>query len=821
MFVATQFAITACWAVTPTAEEMQLRDAWVRSTFTLPPKADHRGLKVLYEDVPDAMARGRSWRGTPFQVGDKVYSHGLALNSTKHLLVRLGEPGERFVADVGLENNDDTQRGAAIGQGSVTFHVLVGDKDIFTSKVLRLKDGPQPIDVPLHGASEFEIRVTDGGDGRGWDQALWAEAVVKLQSGASMRLQDLEIADQSKRNPFVASYLSDGKSSAALLSKIADDVRTDLGSTVPIERGRTWKDNSNGIELSLKATEFKDFPAVEWIVRIENTRDAKSRPLESIQALDTSFFLPRAGNVMLHWAKGGVATFDDFAPQDTELKPGETIHLQPGGGRSSSQVMPFFNLEGAGSGMIVAIGWSGEWAADFTADSQGLVAVKIGQARTRIALEPGEDIRTPRVVLLFYQGDRWRGQNLWRRFVLAHHRPKRNGKPLIAGITCGNWGGTSAEVHLDNITKVESHKLPIEYYWIDADWFGNGGWPTNAGNWIVKKDLYPSGFKPLSDALRKNGRKLMLWFEPERVYKDTLWYNEHRDWLLGAGSDSALFNIGNEAAREFLTKFISDRIDEFGLGCYRQDFNIDPLVIWQASDAPDRKGMAEMRHIEGLYAFWDALLAKHPGLVIDNCASGGRRIDLETIGRATPFWRTDGPRDPIAHQCHTYGLLAWTPLNATSQDRPGDDYEFRSSMSSGLCLNWWVSGDVPAQKIRPDFPFEWCRRTLEQYLTIRDYYYGDYYPLTSYSQARDAWMGYQLDRPDHGDGLVVALRRPDSPYENARFVLRGLDADVTYIITDLDSGKQVRQSGKELLQAGVAIAIDKKPGAALVVYKQQ
>ena len=44
--------------------------------------------------------------------------------------------------------------------------------------------------------------------------------------------------------------------------------------------------------------------------------------------------------------------------------------------------------------------------------------------------------------------------------------------------------------------------------------------------------------------------------------------------------------------------------------------------------------------------------------MIDNCASGGRRLDIETIGRATPFWRSDGPRDPIAHQCHTYGLLA-------------------------------------------------------------------------------------------------------------------------------------------------------------------
>src|SRR5262249_34939087 len=156
----------------------------------------------------------------------------------------------------------------------------------------------------------------------------------------------------------------------------------------------------------------------------------------------------------------------------------------------------------------------------------------------------------------------------------------------------------------------------------------------------------------------------MLWFEPERVYKGTPWHKSHPEWLLGNGGDNFLLNLGNPAARKFLTDFISVRIDEFGLGCYRQDFNIDPLAFWQAADALDRQGATEIHYIEGLYAFWDELLKRHPNLMIDNCASGGRRLDLETLGRATPFWRTDGPRDPIAHQCHTLGLLSWVPLNA-------------------------------------------------------------------------------------------------------------------------------------------------------------
>lgn len=809
----------AALAVTPSAEEMTLRRQWLEAAFGAESPTNRPSLTLLYEDAADAVTRGKSWRGTPFQLGDQTYAHGLAFNSTKHLRVRLGQPGERFTAEVGLENNDDTQRGAAMGNGSVTFHVLVAGKEVFTTPVMRLKDGARSLDVPLNGASEFEIRVGDGGDGRGWDQALWAQAEVKLRDGSTLRLQDLPWAGQTNTNPYAISFLLDGRPSAALLPKWTRKIME--GGQGATRREVTYADPAIGLQVRVEVEAFGDFPAVEWVGYLKNTAPTNSPLLEDLEAFDAGLPTFNSIGATLHWAKGAVASFDDFAPQETALKPGAKLHLQPSGGRSSSQVMPFFNLEGDGGGVVVAIGWSGEWAADFTSDARGSISMKAGLARTHLVLQPGEEIRTPRMLLLFYQGDRWRGQNLFRQFVLAHHRPRLDGKPLVAPVTCGNWGGTRADIHLDNIRQIIAQRLQLDYYWIDAEWYGKGGWPVNVGDWTVKKDLYPQGFKPLSDALRKSGRELMLWFEPERVFNATPWQREHPDWLFGPRGDNYLLNLGNPAAREFLTRFISDRVDEFGLGCYRQDFNIDPLPFWQAADAPDRQGISELRHIEGLYAFWDGLLARHPGLLLDNCASGGRRIDLETLGRATPFWRSDGPRDPIAHQCHTYGLLAWAPLNATSQDRAGDDYEFRSSMSSALCLNWWVSGDAPAERIPANFPWDWARRTLDQYLKLREFYYGDYYPLTAYSPLRDVWMAYQLDRPDLGAGVIVALRRPDSPYETSRFPLRGLDALATYVVTTLDTGEQLRLPGKALMERGVSVSILQRPGSALVTYKRE
>ena len=76
--------------------------------------------------------------------------------------------------------------------------------------------------------------------------------------------------------------------------------------------------------------------------------------------------------------------------------------------------------------------------------------------------------------------------------------------------------------------------------------------------------------------------------------------------------------------------------------------------------------MSEIRHIEGLYRFWDYLLARFPNMVIDNCASGGRRLDLETTSRSIPLWRTDyNYGEPNGYQNHTHSLNMFLPLNGT------------------------------------------------------------------------------------------------------------------------------------------------------------
>jgi alpha-galactosidase len=609
----------------------------------------------------------------------------------------------------------------------------------------------------------------------------------------------------------------------------------------------SFTDPVSGLVVRCEVTEFLNHPALEWVLHIENKGAHETALLEAIRPLDLVLSTATNGPI-LHYARGAVCSFDDFQPLTETVKPGQPIQLQAGGGRSSSDFLPFFNLEDGTRGLVLGLGWSGEWAAEFRAEAPGQTRILAGQALPRLKLRPREKIRTPRVALLFYEGNWIRGQNLWRRFVLDQHRPVANGHPVELPLFNGNWGGTSAEQHLANIRAITEHDLPVEFYWIDAEWFGDGPWFLNPGNWQAKKQLYPNGFKPLSDALHQSGRKLLLWFEPERVCEGSIWDREISRWLLSIPQErkvyrwdkqtfpdwikseslrnqikenDRLFNLGDPQAREFLTDYLSGRIREWGLDCYRHDANIAPLEFWRAADSPDRLGLTEIRWVEGLYAFWDELLRRHPHLIIDNCASGGRRIDLETLSRSVPLWRTDFPGDPVAKQCHTYGISFWVPLNGTGAVTPGrdSDYALRSSLSSTLAFGLFGNGDAPQGGPPPaDFPFARAKAALAMCRRLQPFFLGDYYPLTPYSQARDIWLAWQLDLPEKGEGIIQAFRREQSPYESARFRLNGLQLNTRYQITDADSDTTQIMTGRALMDTGLPVTIRDRPCAAVVTY---
>ncbi len=383
-------------------------------------------------------------------------------------------------------------------------------------------------------------------------------------------------------------------------------------------------------------------------------------------------------------------------------------------------------------------------------------------------------------------------------------------------------GVTSESAELSALARAAA--LGVEAYWVDACWFGRTGkWYEEIGDWSVRREAFPRGLRPISDAAHTAGMKFVLWVEPERVYEGTPIEREHPEFLLRSGHDpnNALFNLGLPEARAHMTDLLSGLIEEAGVDIYRQDFNMTPLPYWRAADAEDRVGMAETRHIEGLYAMWDELLLRHAGLAIDNCASGGRRIDLETTSRSFPLWRSDfsdagGPSHgqalQIGDQSQTAGLSRWLPLHSASV-WTFTPYAFRSAMSTGV---------VPYCDIRvEDFPAEDARRAIAELKRLRPLFLGDFYPLLPLTTDPRDWCAYQYDRPDLGEGFAVFLRRHESPFRTVDVSLKGIDAAALYEVgttTTFEEPPRERKTGAEL--RNFAIELPDMPGSVLLRYRK-
>jgi alpha-galactosidase len=600
-----------------------------------------------------------------------------------------------------------------------------------------------------------------------------------------------------------------------------------------------YTDTTSGLTLVVEVCEYKDFPAVEWVQHFKNAGAIDTPIIENIQALDVTLDIGSwQGQVVLHKIMGSTFGACDFAPMDEVLPPGAKSMVAPIGGRSSNGAMPFFNVEFPESrGVVVAIGWTGQWEADFERndyrwfDTVGKLTVRTGMTHTHLKLLPGEQIRTPQSLLLFWDGDQNAGHNQFRRFLLSHKIPRIEGKPANNPIAATGWflpqfasdntgNGVTEENQIAYAKTFKKMGLDIEYFWLDAGWF-EGGWALGVGNWFPNKKAFPNGLGNLSKAVHELGMKFLVWFEPERVLEGTWLHREHPDWLLACpeaakrgsayGDPRAhLLNLGNPAARAWLTDHVSRMIEEANIGIYRHDCNIDPLDFWRRADAPDRQGITEIRHVDGLYSYWEDLKSRHPGLLVDCVSAGNRRYDLETVSRAINLTQSDYCFHPTAAQCQTYGISFFIQLHTTPCSAV-DKYGFRSFLSPGTCLSWDLSD--------PNFPAEQAREDIALAKRVRPYFFGDYYPLTPYSIKENIWLAYQFHRSDLDEGVVFAFRRPSCLSSKLTLSLGGVRQDAEYQVENVDTGAKEQHRGLELA-SGLQLMSEQKPGSVVLIYRR-
>ncbi len=570
---------------------------------------------------------------------------------------------------------------------------------------------------------------------------------------------------------------------------------------------------------------YPDFNAIEWVSWLENTDCEPTGIISELWDCDADIPFPYqaphahsayiqdpATATQIHHAHGSMWNPMEFCDLTKLLNVGARPEkFATSGGRSSQQFIPFFNCAYQNQGIAFGIGWSGQWHCNISR-SENSIRVQTGVENTNFKLLPGEKYRTSSIVIMAYDGDFLDGQNKWRRLIKKHFSlVGKPGMDKTAPYCGGVWGGMSSKAVIDRINYIKENNIPFEYIWMDAGWYGTstqespdeflGDWSAYTGDWTVNPTHHPDGLLDVRKAIKDSGLKFLLWVEPERVNEKSPIFKEHPEYFSDITEwGYRMLDLGRDDALEYSINTCCELVERLGINIFRQDFNFDPLKYWQDKEAADRIGINEIRYIMGVYKLWDTLLERFPGLMIDNCASGGRRIDMESIRRSLPLWRSDlacpANYAPNGVQSHAIGFSTWIPYSGTGVGRElCDIYRFRSAYSPGLnsqCL-WSERDPLPNEK-----QTQWLKKYSEEYLRVRPYLTCDRYPLTQPVVADDVWVGMQYHRPEDDTGVIQIFRRENSRYSCASFPLRGLKDDAVYKITDADTHTEIKALGKEL-----------------------
>ena len=567
--------------------------------------------------------------------------------------------------------------------------------------------------------------------------------------------------------------------------------------------------DEKGLLVEVECKEYLDFPVIEYVAFVTNTSDKISDVISSLRVFNREIegenpeFISSNGELICDIRGNEFTTHSVISP----------MHLSPIDGTACHGACPFMKLNFKDFRTKIAVGWPAVWYAEVRpSDKQKNATVfELGQKRCVIKLEPNETIRTPSVTFMAYEGDENKGINLWRRFYFAHIIPKQNGKPLSSKIALGatnpkyeEWCGATEKQQLEAINWYTENGLKPDLWWIDAGWYEcNYSWP-HTGTWVPNPKHFPNGLRSIGEKCSEIGSDFLLWFEPEKICSNSDTARKHPEWLLGVSEvfweeqyEFALLNLGNKECVEWITDEIDRVIKENGVTVYRQDFNFDPLPVWIKNETYYRTGALENAHVQGYLKFWDNLLERNPHLLIDTCASGGRRNEMETLRRAVPLHYTD-----VGYGLHTIKqsqfrfLNEWTPYyrsHVVDWRDENNDYSIYSCCQSDEftlvnSLAPVIDMSCKGNEIRRDLMLgavSWWRKAAQIMIN------GDFYPLTECKKSTKDIYAMQFEDAKNRCGFIQIINNVDSDEENI-VLYPNLIENCEYIFTHYKNESQIK-----------------------------
>ena len=260
-----------------------------------------------------------------------------------------------------------------------------------------------------------------------------------------------------------------------------------------------------------------------------------------------------------------------------------------------------------------------------------------------VILAAGEIYEAPTVVAS-YSGEGVDGITD-RHYRWLRSRPTHPSNVRPRPLTLNVWEAVYFNHNLEKLEQLAdvAQEIGVERFVLDDGWFGSRRDDhSGLGDWVVSKDVWPNGLKPLIDVVKSRGMEFGLWFEGEMVNPDSDLYRAHPEWILHVGDRvppegrfQQVLDLTHQGAYDHVFGQVDAILSEYDIAYIKWDHNRTLIEAAHLGQAAVRE------QTKAIYRLFDQLKANHPGLEIESCSSGGGRIDLGMVEHADRFWTSD------------------------------------------------------------------------------------------------------------------------------------------------------------------------------------
>ncbi|ASS97000.1 glycoside hydrolase family 36 protein [Peribacillus simplex] len=458
---------------------------------------------------------------------------------------------------------------------------------------------------------------------------------------------------------------------------------------------------------------------------------------------------------------------------------------------SSSQYAPMAFLEnlGTGSGLVWQIEHNGSWHWEISDISEYLYLQLSGPTEAENhwwkELKPGEEFTSVPVSIGAVSGGFEQAIGELTKYRRRMRRPNEDNKqlPVIFNDYMNCLFGDPTTEKLLPIIDAAS-EVGCEYFCIDCGWYSDGYWWDGVGEWLPSQQRFPNGIKEVLDYIGNKGMIPGLWLELEVMGINSPLADKVPDgwFFLRHGKrviDHSRYQLDfrNPEVLEFANGVINRLVNQYGVGYIKMDYNINAGIGTERE--ADSFGDGLLEHNRAYLSWLDSIFDKYPDLVIENCGSGGMRMDyallsrhsIQSVSDQTDYLKNGAIAAAAASLVTPEQCAVWSyPL------KEGDNEEVIFNMVNSLLLRIHQSGhlaEINSERLHL------VKEAISYYKEIREYIAnGNPIWPTGIPNLESPWMCFGLQHDNKYFLAVWRLQGDNECFSIPLSQLEGLDTEV-------------------------------------------